>query len=98
MLKRICRGLKLIIKLKEEISSNLIIRLDAEQLFEKLENNTSKVVMDFEGIELINRSFAQEYLNQKFNAKYEIEEINLPDEVKNMFNVILEWNNIDMRY
>ena len=98
MLKRICRGLKLIIKLEEEISSNLIIRLDAEQLFEKLENNTSKVVMDFEGIEFINRSFAQEYLNQKFNAKYEIEEINLPDEVKNMFNVILEWNNIDMRY
>ena len=98
MLKRICRGLKLIINLKEEISSNLIIRLDAEQLFEKLENNTSKVVMDFEGIEFINRSFAQEYLIQKFNAKYEIEEINLPDEVKNMFNVILEWNNIDMRY
>lgn len=98
MLKRICGALKLIIKLKEEISSNLIIRLDAEQLFEKLENNTSKVVMDFEGIEFINRSFAQEYLNQKFNAKYEIEEINLPDEVKNMFNVILEWNNIDMRY
>ena len=54
--------------------------------------------MDFDEIEFINRSFAQEYLNQKFSASYEIEEINVPDEVKNMFNVILEWNNIDMRY
>ena len=88
----------MIIKLKEEIDSNLIIRLDAEELFKKLEDNSSKVVMDFQGIEFINRSFAQEYLNQKFHAKYDIEEINVPDDVKNMFNVILEWNNMDLRY
>lgn len=46
----------------------------------------------------INRSFAQEYLNRKFNANFEIEEINVSDVVKEMFNVILEWNNYDIRY
>ena len=54
--------MKMIIKLKEEIDSNLIFRLDAEQLFNKLKKNSSKVVMDFNEIEFINRSFAQSIL------------------------------------
>ena len=31
-------------------------------------------------------------------ADYEIEEINVPDVVKNMFNVVLKNNNYDVRY
>lgn len=88
----------MIINLEKEIGKDLIIRLDAEKLFEKLDGNSQKVVMDFSEIDFINRSFAQEYLNRKMVAAYEIEEINIPDVVKNMFNVIMEWNGYDERY
>ena len=88
----------MIINLKEEIGPNLIVRLDAEKLFKRLKEYSTDITMDFSGIEFINRTFAQEYLNRKFSVDYEIEEINLPDVVKNMFNVILEWNGYDMRY
>lgn len=86
------------IKLEEEFGVDLGSRSYAVELFEKLESNSSNTIIDFENIEFLSRSFAQEYLNQKFNAKYEIEEINIPDVVKNMFNVVLKNNNIDMRY
>ena len=85
----------MIIDLKNEIGKDLIVRLDAEHLFKKLEGNSQKVIMDFSDIDFINRSFAQEYLNRKMVVDYEIEEINVPDVVKNMFNVILEWNGYD---
>ena len=88
----------MIINLKNEIGSNLIVRLEAENLFKQLDEYSTNITMDFSGIEFINRSFAQEYLNRKFSVDYEIEEINVPNVVKNMFNVILEWNGYDMRY
>lgn len=88
----------MIINLKNEIGSNLIVRLDAEDLFKGLEENSEKIIMDFSGIDFINRSFAQEYLNRKMTVNYKIEEINIPDVVKEMFNVILEWNGYDNRY
>ena len=49
--------------------------------------------MNFEGVEFMGRSFAQEYLNQKHIANYEITEINLSEDIKKMFNIILELNN-----
>jgi hypothetical protein len=38
------------------------------------------------------RAFAQEYLNQKNKAEFEVIEINMPDEVEQMFNIILKIN------
>ena len=67
----------MIIKLKKEIGPNLIVRLDAENLFKQLEGYSTNIIMDFSGIEFINRSFAQEYLNRKFSVGYEIDEINI---------------------
>ncbi len=90
--------LMMIIKLRKEIGSNLVFRRDSQKLFENLGKNNSKVTVDFSDIEFMNRAFAQDYLNRKFNADFEIEEINIPDVVKNMFNVIFEWNGYDMRY
>lgn len=88
----------LFIKLEDEFGVDLGSRSYALELFKKLDDNPSKITIDFENVEFISRSFAQEYLNQKFNAKCEIEEINVHDEVKNMFNVVLKNNDIDMRY
>lgn len=45
--------------------------------------------MNFEGID----GFAQEYLNQKHVANYEISEMNLSEDIKKIFDMSLELNN-----
>ena len=45
--------------------------------------------MNFDGID----GFAQEYLNQKHVANYEISEMNLSEDIKKIFEMILELNN-----
>ena len=86
------------ISLYEKLGKDLGQKYKIDNLFDELADNSTKVIMDFSDIEFISRSFAQGYLNHKFHADYEIEEINLPDVVKNMFNVVLKNNNYDMRY
>ena len=88
----------LLIRLEEKFGVELGSRSYAVELFKELNGNTSDIAMDFDKIEFISRSFAQEYLNSKFMADYEIEEINVPDAVKKMFNVILKNNDMDLRY
>ena len=48
--------------------------------------------MNFEGIAFMGRTFAQEYLNQKHAASCEITEINIPQDIKRMFDMILKLN------
>lgn len=81
------------VNLKNEISSDLGSRQKIEKLFKNINTNASKVIMNFEGVEFMGRSFAQEYLNQKHIANYEITEINLSEDIKKMFDMILELNN-----
>lgn len=88
----------ILIKLKEEFGVDLGSRSYAIELFKKLENNSSNITIDFSDIQFISRSFAQEYLNFKIMASYEIEEINVPCIAKKMFNVVLKNNDMDMRY
>ncbi|SDA67691.1 hypothetical protein [Methanobrevibacter millerae] len=87
-----------LIKLKEEFGVDLGSRSYAVKLFENLKNSSSKTTIDFEGIEFVSRSFSQEYLNSRLMADFEMEEINVPDAVRKMFNVVLKNNDIDMRY
>lgn len=86
------------IELYEEFGKDLGQKYKIDKLFNKLQNNSSKVEMDFSNIEFISRSFAQEYLSRKFMVDYKIEEINVPEVVKNMFNIILKNNDYDIRY
>ena len=81
------------ILLKKEIGSDLGSRQEIEELFSNIDENISKVTMNFEDIEFMGRSFAQEYLNQKNYAPFEIIEKNMPQEIKKMFDVILKLNN-----
>lgn len=81
------------ILLKKEIGPDLGSRQRIEELFNNIDENTSKVIMNFEDIEFMGRSFAQEYLNQKKSAPFEIIEKNMPREIKRMFDVILKLNN-----
>ncbi|MDO5859968.1 hypothetical protein [Methanobrevibacter sp.] len=45
--------------LKEEISTDLGSRQQIEKLFKNIDNNTTKVIMNFEGVEFMGRSFAR---------------------------------------
>ena len=78
--------------LSKKIDSDLGSRNKIEELYQNIDDNVSKVVMNFKGVEFMGRSFAQEYLNQKNKAPFEIVEINMPNEVQNMFNIILKLN------
>ena len=78
------------IKLKEEIHANLGMRSSAKKLFENLDNGNSKIVMDFDNIEFMSQSFAQEYVYRKKNTDIEIIEINMNNHVKKMFEIIYE--------
>jgi hypothetical protein len=49
--------------------------------------------MNFEGVEFMGRSFAQEYLNRKHFASFEVVEKNMSEDIKKMFEIILELNN-----
>ena len=48
--------------------------------------------MNFNGVEFMGRSFAQEYLNQKNKASFQVVEVNVPDDVQKLFDIILELN------
>lgn len=80
------------ILLSKEIDSDLGSRNMIEELYQNINSDISKVVMNFDGVEFMGRSFAQEYLNQKNKSSFEVVEINVPDDVQEMFNIILKLN------
>ena len=78
--------------LENEIDSDLGSRNKIEELYQNIPDDVSKVVMNFTGIEFMGRSFAQEYLNQKDKSNFEVIEVNVPEDVQKLFNVILRIN------
>lgn len=78
--------------LEKEIDPDLGSRNKIEELFKNISSDVSKVVMNFTGVKFMGRSFAQEYLNQKNKASFEVVEVNVPDDVQKLFDVILKIN------
>ena len=76
----------------EAIGPDLGSRQKIEKIFKTFDSDTSKVIMNFEGVEFMGRSFAQEYLNQKNVASFEIIENNMSPDIKKMFDIILKQN------
>ena len=79
--------------LKKEIGPDLGSRQKIEKLFKNINEDVSKVIMNFESVEFMGRSFAQEYLNRKHIAPFEVEEKNMPEDIQKMFEIILKLNN-----
>ena len=79
--------------LKKEIGADLGSRQKIEKLFKNIDPNVSMVIMNFEGVEFMGRSFAQEYLNRKHLASFEVVEKNMPEDIQKMFEIILKINN-----
>ena len=43
---------------------------------------------DFESVEFVSRSFAQEYIQQKYNSNFKVTETNMCDFVAGLMNVV----------
>ena len=78
-----------IIQIEKQISKNLALRDRANELFEMIEaDKHSCFVIDFSNVESISRSFAQEFITRKNESKKNIDVINVPDNVRRMFELI----------
>lgn len=72
------------------MSEDLALRHAAARLFERVDGmSASKVIMDFEGVKTITRSFAHEYLQRKKASKKHVEEMNVPPDVQRMLEIVL---------
>lgn len=82
------------IMIKEEINSkNLGMRASVKDLFQKWNQSRDKsLVIDFTNVEFMSRSFAQEYVQQKKHSNKTIKEVNVPEDVELMFEVVLNTN------
>ncbi len=59
----------------------------AKKIFNEI-NNYEEVVLNFEDIEFMSRSFAQEYAVQKYYSQSKITEINMDSSIKKLLEVI----------
>ena len=78
---------KLEINLEEKYSKKLGVGPTAAKLFDEIKQESS-VILNFENIEFMSRSFAQEYVFQKHNSPIEIEEINMNESIEKILDVL----------
>lgn len=77
------------LSLRERFSSNLAFRHSADDLFEYIRGlNTTKVMIDFTGVESITRSFAHQYIVNKTKSDKQIIECDIPLKIKPMFELV----------
>ena len=77
------------ILIKDKIRPSLELNSAAVAFLEdvdKLKDND--ILIDFEGVKFVSRSFAQSYFAKKQDMSKNINEIHLPDEVKPLMDMI----------
>ncbi len=83
------------IELFRELGSNVVTRHSLDTLFSKIKKYKSKeLVVDFNKVNFVSRSGADEYLKLKNSTEKVITEINMSDEVKDMFKVVTSPNQV----
>jgi hypothetical protein len=77
------------VEVAEVSSPDLTIRGTAKEFCQGIESLKAHAIrVDFSSIKSITKSFAQEYLRYKKESKKDIEETNIPSNVRKMFIVI----------
>lgn len=76
-------------KLDDKCPKKLGTGPTAKKIFNII-SDYDKVTLNFENIEFMSRSFAQEYVFQKYNSKSEITEINMNDSIKQLLEVVAD--------
>ncbi|KZX11433.1 DUF4325 domain-containing protein [Methanobrevibacter curvatus] len=77
------------IKIIESIHPNLGMNSSARNLFKKLNNTSAKnIKIDFTDVAFMSRSFTQEYIYQKSKTNKIIKEVNVPEDIVPMFEIV----------
>jgi len=77
------------IQIARVISKNLLFRDSANELFDSINNSEApEIVIDFNSVQSITRSFAHQYLINKEKSKKNIINVNIPPTIKTMFELI----------
>jgi len=77
------------ISLFEVFNNNIVTRNSMSSFFEDLNSlENTKIVLDFENISFISRSCADEYLKQRRASKKKIVEVNMSENVCEMFKLV----------
>lgn len=78
-----------VIKIRDHVDKNLSLRIYASDFFKKIESSDQNdLVIDFDGIISVSRSFAQEFLNLMKTSQKHITIINQPEEIRMIFRVV----------
>ena len=75
--------------LEEKYPKKLGMGPTAKKLFQEI-NNEKEVILNFQNIEFMSRSFAQEYVFQKHNTRCNITEINMDASIKQLLEIVQE--------
>jgi len=68
------------------------IRRLAESIFDDIDEANTEIIVDFDKVEFIGRSFTQEYIRQKKKQTATVKEVNLSDDNQKMMDwVIRTW-------
>lgn len=77
------------IKVRDELGSLLMFRRTVAPWFRRIARlDSNRVVFDFTDVEFMSRSFADEYLAAKKASVKRIEELNVPEEVRRMLQLV----------
>lgn len=77
------------ISIKKEINSSLELNTSASDFLDKIGKLSDDYVeVDFEGIIFVSRGFLQIYYSRKSKMDKNIVEVNVPEEIKPLFEII----------
>ena len=77
------------INLSNRYKNKLGIGPTAKKIFQEAEGY-DEVILNFENIEFMSRSFAQEYVFQKYNSKSKVIEINMNENIEELLKLVTE--------
>lgn len=77
------------INLSDRYKNKLGIGPTAKKIFQEAEGH-DKVILNFENIEFMSRSFAQEYVFQKYNSKSKVTEVNMNENIEELLKLVTE--------
>ena len=77
------------INLSNRYKNKLGIGPTAKKIFQEAKGY-DKVILNFENIEFMSRSFAQEYVFQKYNSKPKVIETNMNENIEELLKLVTE--------
>lgn len=78
------------INLEKAFAKKLGMGATAKRIFQDLDDELDVLILNFEDVEFMSKSFAQEYIYQKNNSYVSIKEENMSNFIRELLNVVEE--------